>query len=434
MAQIKVKIINSTTLELLEDAKKGDIISLNEIMEVDSSFINELILKSKDNEIETRAKQESNKQLEIFKANYETKLLENEKKIKAELEKDYKTKEDNFNLEKDRLNQTIQSNQITINNLNNEIKNLKDDIQTKIKLSNQELEIKHNNETIKLKENFAKEKENFNKEKESLNEKYNEINDKYNALSLQKASLNVKQLGEELENWCNNEFQQASIAGFSNCTWEKDNTVVKLDDQTKGSKADYIFKVYLNNEYKDENMLASVCLEMKNESNVSTNKKKNSDYYSKLDENRRKKNCEYALLVSELEYTSSNDCPIQKINGYEKMYMVRPQYMISFLSLIYSLANKYKQAILNRKQDEYNFKAKKELEEEFENLKQTYLDKPLIALEKNVESLSKNNAEILKFATKNSELLTEITNKTIKSIKDKIERFNIRKISKNLDD
>ena len=181
-------------------------------------------------------------------------------------------------------------------------------------------------------------------------------------------------------------------------------------------------------------MLASVCLEMKNESNVSTNKKKNSDYYSKLDENRRKKNCEYALLVSELEYTSSNDCPIQKINGYEKMYMVRPQYMISFLSLIYSLANKYKQAILNRKQDEYNFKAKKELEEEFENLKQTYLDKPLIALEKNVESLSKNNAEILKFATKNSELLTEITNKTIKSIKDKIERFNIRKISKNLDD
>lgn len=427
MVQIKVKIINSTTLELLEDAKKGDIISLNEIMEVDSSFINELILKSKDNEIETRAKQESNKQLEIFKANYETKLLENEKKIKAELEKDYKTKEDNFNLEKDRLNQIIQSNQITINNLNNEIKNLKDDIQTKIKLSNQELEIKHNNETIKLKENFAK-------EKESLKEKYNEINSKYNALSLQKSSLNVKQLGEELENWCNNEFQQASIAGFSNCTWEKDNTVVKLDDQTKGSKADYIFKVYLNNEYKEENMLASVCLEMKNESNVSTNKKKNSDYYSKLDENRRKKNCEYALLVSELEYTSSNDCPIQKINGYEKMYMVRPQYMISFLSLIYSLANKYKQAILNRKQDEYNFKAKKELEEEFENLKQTYLDKPLIALEKNVESLSKNNAEILKFATKNSELLTEITNKTIKSIKDKIEKFNIRKISKNLED
>ena len=427
MAQIKVKIINSTTLELLEDAKKGDIISLNEIMEVDSSFINELILKSKDNEIETRAKQESNKQLDIYKANYETKLLENEKKIKSELEKDYKTKEDNFNREKDRLNQTIQSNQITINNLNNEIKNLKDDIQTKIKLSNQELEIKHNNETVKLKENFAK-------EKEYLIEKNNEINKKYNALSLQKSSLNVKQLGEELENWCNNEFQQASIAGFSNCTWEKDNTVVKLDDQTKGSKADYIFKVYLNNEYKEENMLASVCLEMKNESNVSTNKKKNSDYYSKLDENRRKKNCEYALLVSELEYTSSNDCPIQKINGYEKMYMVRPQYMISFLSLIYSLANKYKQAILNRKQDEYNFKAKKELEEEFENLKQTYLDKPLIALEKNVESLSKNNAEILKFATKNSELLTEITNKTIKSIKDKIEKFNIRKISKNLED
>lgn len=427
MAQIKVKIINSTTLELLEDAKKGDIISLNEIIEVDSSFINELILKSKDNEIETRAKQEVDRQLEVYKASYKTTLLEKEKQIKEKLEKEFKAKENSFNYEKENLNRTIQDNQITINNLNNDIKHLKNDIQTKIQLSNKDLEIKHNDETNRLKENF-------NKERESLIQKYNEINDKYNALSLQKASLNVKQLGEELENWCNNEFQQASIAGFSNCTWEKDNTVVKLDDQTKGSKADYIFKVYLNDNYKDEDILASVCLEMKNESNVSTNKKKNSDYYSKLDENRRKKNCEYALLVSELEYTSSNDCPIQKINGYEKMYMVRPQYMISFLSLIYSLANKYKQAILNRKQDEYNFKAKKELEEEFENLKQTYLDKPLIALEKNVESLSKNNAEILKFATKNSELLTEITNKTIKSIKDKIERFNIRKISKNLDD
>ena len=40
---------------------------------------------------------------------------------------------------------------------------------------------------------------------------------------------------------------------------------------------------------KDENVICSVCCEMKNESNVSQNRKKNSDHFKKLDEDRKKK-------------------------------------------------------------------------------------------------------------------------------------------------
>ena len=81
---------------------------------------------------------------------------------------------------------------------------------------------------------------------------------------------------------------------------------------------------------------------MKNENPESKTKKKNADYYKKLDSDRTKKNCEYALLVSELEMDKFNDAPIVKVTDYPKMYMVRPPYFIAFLSIIESLGKKYK--------------------------------------------------------------------------------------------
>jgi hypothetical protein len=72
------------------------------------------------------------------------------------------------------------------------------------------------------------------------------------SLQLSKSLLNVKQLGEELENWCNNEYQHYAISGFDTCTWEKDNKSIKDPLDAKGTKADYIFKVYATNEKNEE--------------------------------------------------------------------------------------------------------------------------------------------------------------------------------------
>ena len=52
--------------------------------------------------------------------------------------------------------------------------------------------------------------------------------------------------------------------------------------------------------YNENELLASVCLDMKDENPDSKNKLKNSDHYSALDKNRNKKGCKYAVLVSTL--------------------------------------------------------------------------------------------------------------------------------------
>ena len=41
-------------------------------------------------------------------------------------------------------------------------------------------------------------------------------------------------------------------------------------------------------------------------------------FYKKLDENRNKKNCKYAVLVSNLEMDKPNSLPIFKVREYEK--------------------------------------------------------------------------------------------------------------------
>lgn len=133
------------------------------------------------------------------------------------------------------------------------------------------------------------------KEKE-LNEKIRDLEDKIANLELAKSSLNIKKLGEKLEDWCNNEYQLHALNGFENCSWEKDNIAVRDADDFKGTKADYLFKVYASPSMLEENLLTSVACEMKSEDPNSIHKKKNSDHYKKLDSDRVKKNCEYAYL------------------------------------------------------------------------------------------------------------------------------------------
>ncbi len=50
--------------------------------------------------------------------------------------------------------------------------------------------------------------------------------------------------------------------GLFNCTWEKDNKVIRDENETKGSKADYIFKVYASEAHLDNELLASVCMDI----------------------------------------------------------------------------------------------------------------------------------------------------------------------------
>lgn len=147
-----------------------------------------------------------------------------------------------------------------------------------------------------------------------------------------RSKLTVKLLGESLEQHCETEFNQIRAVAFPHAQFGKDN------DAVEGTKGDYIFR-----EFDEDGVeLVSIMFEMKNEADDSTHKKKNSDHFKKLDTDRRKKGCEYAVLVSLLESDSElyNRGIVDVSYEYDKMYVIRPQFFIPLISLLSNEAKK----------------------------------------------------------------------------------------------
>ena len=79
--------------------------------------------------------------------------------------------------------------------------------------------------------------------------------------------------------------------------------------------------------------------EMKNEADLSSTKKKNSDFFAKLDKDRSDKGCEYAVLVSMLEEDSELYTGITDVSHeYPKMFVVRPQFFLAIIALLRNAA------------------------------------------------------------------------------------------------
>lgn len=154
------------------------------------------------------------------------------------------------------------------------------------------------------------------------------LNGEINRLKDYKAKLSVKMLGETLEQHCEIEFERARSMAFPNANFGKDNNA------SGGSKGDYLFR-----DFSDEGIeFVSIMFEMKNEADESTNKKKNADHFAKLDKDRNDKGCEYAVLVSMLEEDSELYTGITPVHGYDKMFVVRPQFFLAIITLLRNAA------------------------------------------------------------------------------------------------
>lgn len=481
MKKINVIIRDKTTLVLQEDAQKGDIIDLSDLQKVDLAHIDKLIQSEKEQHYQKKIEEEFELKKELLQKDYEKTLLmettsyksqvkeledkieslenkshlekENEiiqlrsrwelekKELAAQNQQTQTEKEKKFTKEKTELESSINQLKLELENVKKtqemQIKNqtlkVQHEFEEKIRLLNQQnaeldtqLKLKDNEKTLAITESQLK----IEKIKQELTSEKQIIQEELNKLTLTKSLLNSKMLGESLEKWCNEEYESYATTGFEYSTWEKDNTNVKDESDLKGTKADYIFKTHLDKEQTIE--LSSVCCEMKNEGIDSKTKKKNADHYDKLDKDRRKKNCEYALLISELEWDSNNDTPIKKVREYEKMYVVRPQYFITFLSLIASLATKYRDILTEKKQQELSFESSIKLQEDFDKLKNTYLEKPLETLEKKIQKILDSTEAITKANQCIQTTCGELIAKDINSMRDKIERFDIRKMVREL--
>ena len=151
-----------------------------------------------------------------------------------------------------------------------------------------------------------------------------------------KAKRSVKLLGEDLEQHCYTLYNQLLAPVMPDATFEKDNTAIRDEDETKGSKGDFIFR-----DREDGVEYVSIMFEMKNEADTSSNRHRNADFFDKLDKDRTKKGCEFAVLVSMLEM--DNDLynnGIVSVPGYEKMYVVRPDNFIPIITLLVQTSKK----------------------------------------------------------------------------------------------
>ena len=170
-----------------------------------------------------------------------------------------------------------------------------------------------------------------------------------------KTKMSTKMVGETLEQHCSIEYEQYIRPAMPNAYFDKDN------DAADGTKGDFIFR-----DSEDGTEYISIMFEMKNEMDTTATKHKNEDFLKKLDEDRKKKGCEFAVLVSLLEADNDlyNTGIVNKSHLYPKMYVIRPQFFVPFINLLVQISKKsleYKKQLIlaqSKEVDVTNFESK----------------------------------------------------------------------------
>lgn len=291
------------------------------------------------------------------------------------------------------------------------------DLQNQISQSDSKLQLAVMEEKQKsLKEIQVKENE-ISELKATIktNEKaYNEQIDHYKDLKMR---LSTKMVGESLEEHCKNQYEMYLHPVLPNASFGKDNETVE------GTKGDFIFR-----DEEDGEEYISIMFEMKNEEDKTTTKQKNDKFFKKLDADRNKKKCEFAVLVSMLEPENELynrgivDVSHYENNHFQNMYVIRPQFFIPMITLLIQTSKKslqYKKELEIAKQktiDVTNFEDKlNEFKDGFGNnyrIASEKFKKAIDEIDKSIDHLQKikdnllSSEKNLRFANNKAEKLT----------------------------
>ena len=233
-----------------------------------------------------------------------------------------------------------------------------------------------------------------------------------------KARMSTKMIGESLEEHCKNLFEMNLRSVLPNASFEKDNEAVE------GTKGDFIFR-----DFEDEVEYISIMFEMKNEMDATAAKHKNEDFLQKLDADRNKKKCEFAVLVSMLEPENElyNNGIVDVSHRYPKMYVIRPQLFIPMITLLMQTSKKsleYKKQLAIAQQQSIDVT-------NFEDKLLKYKD----AFGKNCELAYKKREEAIDGIDKTIKLLQKIKENllgfenNLRLANDKLEDITIRKLT-----
>lgn len=374
------------------------------------------IEKAKENEFYLiKAKENAELEKNISKLNQENEKLKLQMVSQSkdyELDKERSIndiKKENEQL-KAKIANNIQEKELAINKIISEKKDEiieKDKIiiqlENKLKESDKDKQIQEKS----LKENFAIQLKSKDKEIEF----YRDL----------KSKMSTKMIGETLEQHCEMEFNKIRSTGFQNAYFEKDN------DIKTGSKGDYIFR-----DKTDDNIeYISIMFEMKNEMDTTATKHKNEDFFKELDKDRNEKKCEYAVLVSLLEADNEyyNTGIVDVSHKYPKMYVIRPQFFITMITLLRNAAMnsiKYKRQVLeynNQNIDITNFEnSLLDFKDKFYNnvrMAKEKFDKAIIEIDKTIDHLQKTKEALLS------------SGNNLRLADDKVQDITIKKLTKN---
>ena len=348
MKSLKVSIQDEYTLVLQEDGKKGDTIDLKSLHETDidkttiTSVVNS-IKKDAFNDALRKERETLEREMALAAKLKEQELLgrvselEKEKLMAVELA-EAKTKGE---LAADVAQREAETAKLKAEK-EAEIAALRAKIaatDTERKLALNEAVSKIEKERDQLANDLMGKQAEHQLLESSLKDKYeSQIRDREDTIERlkdMKAKLSVKLVGETLEQHCQNEFNSVRAITFPFAYFEKDNEAIKEDDETKGTKGDYLYRDY---ESRGGAEIISIMFEMKDEQDVSANKKTVESHLDKLDKDRKKKSLEYAVLVTLLEADNElyNRGIVDLSYKYDKMYVIRPQFFLPLISLLKS--------------------------------------------------------------------------------------------------
>ena len=230
----------------------------------------------------------------------------------------------------------------------------------------------------------------------------------------------TKEIGEDFEQYFVDQFNSLKQVAYPNATFEKDNIVIG------GTKGDFILK------YCDEegDHVTSIMFEMKFEKEGTKSKRKYKEFFEKLDKDRIKKGCEYAVLMGNLEKNSDfyNE-GICEMFDYKNLYVCRPQHFKQIIRWIIKLSKKSledKRELRLAKQNN----VKNDIISENMNIFREGLLPQLELVYSNRPKLLKYIDDAIKYLSKLRELYISDTN-NIESAKNKLSQFSFENMIDN---
>lgn len=399
-----------------------------EVFKVDDSVYTDIVKQVRDQQFQD----EINNRLEIaekqkadvlqlkesqLQNDFQQKLAEKQREIdtlreksKTELIQEVSKKDSTIKDLQSKLAQAETQKQLELQQAVNALEKEKDKLENNLKVKDTEKELLEKS----LKDDFRRELETKDQVIKYRDEEIERLKDF-------KQKQSTKMLGENLEQHCENSFNQLRATGFQNAYFEKDN------DASGGTKGDYIFK----EEDEHGNEIVSIMFEMKNENDETATKKKNEDFFAKLDKDRIAKNCEYAVLVSMLEADSDyyNTGIVDVSHKYPKMFVVRPQFFIQIITILRNSGMKsleYKQELnimRNQNIDITNF------EDKIEEFKTGFARNYDLASRKFMTAISEIDKTISHLEKTKAALLSSENN--LRLANNKAEDLTIKKLTYN---